>query len=545
MGWSDCSASSPPAPPTPTSTRLGPVSGWHGTELVPVHRPEDLCYVVYTSGSTGIPKGVAVEHRGVANMTVQLARLFQVQPGVRMLQFASWAWDAAVCEILVTLAAGATLVLAPDTARRGGEELAAFLRHQRINVATLTPSLLAALPYDALPDLHTVVAVGEPCPAPLVTRWAAHGRRFLNGYGPTEATVAVSVGECRPGEPVTIGHPLTGVTVRVVDDTGTPAPVGQPGELWVGGVGLARGYLADLADSVDTDADGGPVVTSGGRFVVDDGVRWYRTGDVVHQRPDGALVFVGRRDEQVQLHGHRIELAEVAHAIRRHPHVQACAVKVRATRLVAFVHTDDLDLTGPHLAKAAAQWLPPHMIPEIHLVDTWPVNDQGKLDLAALTTANGVQPTPDASVPSPPDGAVADALALVRLLLDGLASTSRWWDPVAAHLAHQYRVVRFDHRGHGRSSTPTSGYTVDGLVGDAIQVLDGLGLTQVVLAGHSLGASVALAAAAARPDLVAAVGCVEGGLYDPKLMFGHTWQQAGPAMLHARRGPTTLPVLQA
>ncbi len=394
------------------------VAGWHGTELVPVHRPEDLCYVVYTSGSTGIPKGVAIEHRGVANMTVQLARLFQVQPGVRMLQFASWAWDAAVCEILVTLAAGATLVLAPDTARRGGEELAAFLRHQRINVATLTPSLLAALPYDALPDLHTVVAVGEPCPAPLVTRWAAHGRRFLNGYGPTEATVAVSVGECRPGEPVTIGHPLTGVTVRVVDDTGTPAPVGQPGELWVGGVGLARGYLADLADSVDTDADGGPVVTSGGRFVVDDGVRWYRTGDVVHQRPDGALVFVGRRDEQVQLHGHRIELAEVAHAIRRHPHVQACAVKVRATRLVAFVHTDDLDLTGPHLAKAAAQWLPPHMIPEIHLVDTWPVNDQGKLDLAALTTANGVQPTPDASVPSPPDGAVADALALVRLLLD-------------------------------------------------------------------------------------------------------------------------------
>src|SRR6266545_1910172 len=102
------------------------VAGWHGTELVPVHRPEDLCYVVYTSGSTGIPKGVAVEHRGVANMTVQLARLFQVQPGVRMLQFASWAWDAAVCEILVTLAAGATLVLAPDTARRGGEELAAF-----------------------------------------------------------------------------------------------------------------------------------------------------------------------------------------------------------------------------------------------------------------------------------------------------------------------------------------------------------------------------------------------------------------------------------
>ncbi len=131
------------------------------------------------------------------------------------------------------------------------------------------------------------------------------------------------------------------------------------------------------------------------------------------------------------------------------------------------------------------------------------------------------------------------------LLLHGLASTSRWWDPVAAHLAHQHRVVRFDHRGHGKSSTPTGGYTVNGLVSDTIQVLDGLGLTRAVLAGHSLGAAVALAAAAARPDLVAAVGCVEGGLYDPKLMFGHTWEQARPVMLHARRGRTTLPVLQA
>jgi amino acid adenylation domain-containing protein len=394
-------------------------AGWCEPPPVTIHRPDDLCYVVYTSGSTGTPKGVAVEHRGVANMAVQLARLFGVHPGVRMLQFASWAWDAAVCEILVTLTAGGTLVLVPDTFRRGGEELAAFLRRQRVNVATLTPSLLAALPHDELPDLHTVVAVGEPCPEPLVTRWTTHGRRFLNGYGPTEATVAVSVGECHPGEPVTVGPPLPGVAVRVVDDAGTPVPVGQSGELWVGGVGLARGYLTDPSNA-DIDADGAPAVTPGVRFVVDsDGMRWYRTGDVMRQRPDGALDFVGRRDEQVQLHGRRIELAEVTHAIRRYPSVQACAVVVRGGRLVAFVHAGDADLTGPDLAAAAAQWLPPHMIPDIHLVDTWPVNDRGKLDLAVLIAAtNTVQPTFAVAVQSPPEGTVADALALVRLLLD-------------------------------------------------------------------------------------------------------------------------------
>jgi len=390
--------------------------GWCHPQPPPVSRPDDLCYVVYTSGSTGVPKGVAVEHRGVANMATQLAKLFDVRPGMRMLQFASWAWDAAACEILVTLTAGATLVLAPDTVRHGGQDLATFLRQQRVNVATLTPSLLAALPADQLPDLHTMVAVGETCPADLVDRWAVNGRRFLNGYGPTEATVAVSVGQCRPGEPVTIGPPLPGVTIRIVDDADTPVTLGQPGELLVGGLGLARGYLTDPAEA-DSDVS----VISGGRFLIDPaGMRWYRTGDVVCERPEGTLVFLGRRDEQVQIHGHRVELGEVAHAIRRHSNVRACAIIARAGRLVAFVHTDDPALTPADLSSAAALLLPPHMLPEIHLVDQWPVNARGKTDLAALTrTARGVRPAEPAKSPaSPPDRAVADALTLVRRILD-------------------------------------------------------------------------------------------------------------------------------
>ncbi len=130
------------------------------------------------------------------------------------------------------------------------------------------------------------------------------------------------------------------------------------------------------------------------------------------------------------------------------------------------------------------------------------------------------------------------------LLLHGQASTRRWWDPVAARLAARHRVVRFDQRGHGQSSAPAGGYTVDNLAADAIDVLGRLGLTRVVLAGHSLGAAVALSVAATRPDLVAGLACVEGGVYDPKLIFGNTWTQARTSMLHARRGRTTLPVLR-
>ncbi len=130
------------------------------------------------------------------------------------------------------------------------------------------------------------------------------------------------------------------------------------------------------------------------------------------------------------------------------------------------------------------------------------------------------------------------------LLLHGQASTHRWWDPVATRLAARHRVVRFDHRGHGQSSAPAGGYTVDSLAADAVDVLDRLGLARVVLAGHSLGAAVALTVAATRPDLVAGLACVEGGVYDPRLMFGGTWEQARDTMLHARRGRTTLPVLR-
>lgn len=355
--------------------------------------PADLAYVIYTSGSTGIPKGVAIEHGGVANLVVSLADVLDVCPGTRVLQFSAWSWDAAAAEILMTLAAGGTLIVAPDAVRQGGDPLADFLRTEAVEAATLTPSVMATVVADDLPALRTVAAVGETCPPALIERWARDGRRVLNGYGPTEATVAVSVGACAPGEEVHVGPPLSGVDVRILD-----------GILHVGGAGLARGYVEDLAATPPRFSDGD------GRFLRDaDGKRWFDTGDRVRLRGDGSLVHLGRVDDQVQVHGHRVELGEIEATLRRAPSVTACAVVVRGGRLVAFV-TGDLAGLDDH----ARAWLPPHMVPELVAVDALPRTAGGKLDRAALTAAS--------APPGERAGLVAVVLDAVHRLLEDSAA---------------------------------------------------------------------------------------------------------------------------
>jgi amino acid adenylation domain-containing protein len=339
-----------------------------------------LCYVVFTSGSTGTPKGVQVEHPAVLNMAVSLAELFAVREGTRMLQFAAWSWDAAMCEILVTLGAGGTLVIAPAAARSGGDALADFLRDRAVEVVTLTPSVLDATPVADLPALHTVVSVGEACHPALVRRWTAPHRRVLTGYGPTEATVAVTVGTCIPDAPIHIGAPLPGVRIRVAD----------AGELLVGGVGLARGYVGE------------PELTAL-RFVTDaSGERWYRTGDLVRPQRDGTLAYVGRRDEQVKLRGYRVELGEVEAVLSTAPGVRSCAVAVVADRV----------------DEHARRRLPDFMVPgEVRAVAALPLTPNGKLDRAAVTRT---EPAPGPARNTVPDrvSAIVDRLLRARVAPD-------------------------------------------------------------------------------------------------------------------------------
>jgi amino acid adenylation domain-containing protein/non-ribosomal peptide synthase protein (TIGR01720 family) len=299
--------------------------------------PHDLAYVMFTSGSTGEPKGVMVEHRGLSNLAEAQRVVFAPSPGSRHLQFASIAFDASVFEILMALRAGGALYLESHASVAPGPALGEFLERNAITHVTLTPSTLAALPDADLPRLETIVCAGEPCPAGLARRWSA-GRRFFNAYGPTEGTVWSTVEPCSDDDPAPpIGLPVANTTAHVLDDRLRPVPVGVVGELYLGGAGLARGYLGD------------PGLTAE-RFVPDPfaahrGERLYRTGDLARRRADGRIDFVGRRDRQLKLRGVRIEPAEIEAALVEHPAVRETVVELdrregHGDRLVAYLVPD-------------------------------------------------------------------------------------------------------------------------------------------------------------------------------------------------------------
>ncbi|HEY7768488.1 amino acid adenylation domain-containing protein [Longimicrobium sp.] len=341
--------------------------------------PDHVAYVIYTSGSTGRPKGVMVPHRGVPNLAYAQARRFGIDGSSRVLQFASFSFDAAVAEVFDTLLAGATLVMAPREALLPGEGLLDTLRRGHVTVATLPPSVLAILPPDGLPELRTVVSAGEAVDVATVERWSM-GRAFVNAYGPTETTVCATSAHCQAdGRAPAIGSPLENVRVYVLDAAGRPAPVGIPGELYVGGVGVARGYL------------GRPGLTAE-RFVPDPfaaegGARLYRTGDRVRWRESAVLEFLGRVDQQVKIRGFRIEPGEIEAALSAGPEVLDARVIVREDqpgekRLVAYVvGRVDADELREHLRGR----LPEYMVPAaIVVLEALPLTSNGKLDRKAL-----------------------------------------------------------------------------------------------------------------------------------------------------------------
>ncbi|HYX24954.1 MAG TPA: amino acid adenylation domain-containing protein, partial [Thermoanaerobaculia bacterium] len=361
-----------------------------GEDLPARSGPENLAYVIYTSGSTGTPKGVLVSHRGLDNLAEAQDRLFEVGPASRVLQYASLSFDASVSEVAMAFRVGAALVLA---ARRSlvGPELIELLREQRITTVTLPPTVLAALPQAALPALRTVVVAGEACPVELARRWAV-GRRLVNAYGPTETTVCATGWVYDGGERLLIGRPLQNMGVWVLDAAGEPLPAGVPGELLVGGLGLARGYR------------GRPELTAE-RFVphpfaATPGERLYRTGDLVRFTAGGELEFLGRLDHQVKILGVRVELGEVEAALLAQPGVREAVVVARQdgsgpARLVAYVvpapGLDISALDGAGLRTALAASLPEALVPSaVMVLPELPLTANGKVDRKALPAPGGV-----------------------------------------------------------------------------------------------------------------------------------------------------------
>ena len=347
--------------------------------------PQNLAYVIYTSGSTGKPKGVQVTHRGLCNLSQAHSSLFAPLPGARVLQFASLSFDASIWEIVMALGCGAALHLGTADSLLPGPALAHELARGEITHVTLPPTALEMLPALSFPALQTLIVAGEACSPELVARWSP-SRRFVNAYGPTESTVCATSYMCNtePQSPP-IGHPLANTRAYVLDRDLNPLFTGVPGELHVGGVNLARGYLRR------------PSLTAE-RFIPDavsgqPGARLYNTGDLARFRSDGALFFLGRADHQVKVRGHRIELGEIEAALAQISGVKQSVVIARpdpsgSNSLAAYIvgNADPAEIRR-HLREQ----LPNYMIPGTFIaLESLPLSPNGKVDRKAL-------PAPEAS----------------------------------------------------------------------------------------------------------------------------------------------------
>lgn len=402
----------------------------------PLHNPvsgvtlENLAYVIYTSGSTGRPKGVGVTHRGLANFGQAMAERCGVAAHSRVLQFASFSFDASTADFVIALQSGAALVLADKEALMVGPSLVQLLQEQAVTCVTLPPSVLALLNPEDFPALETIISAGEACSAEIVAKWAP-GRRFVNAYGPTEATIGVTTAVLTTADPrPVIGQPLPNTQLFVLNQQLQPVPVGVAGEIHIGGRGLARGYL----NRPDLTADKfipNPFAKSGAE-------RLYKTGDLGRYLADGRIEYLGRIDHQVKVRGFRIELGEVEAALRQHSAVQDALVLAQehanGPRLVAYLVGKAAEMED--LRPFLSQSLPGYMVPSAFVpLERFPQTPNGKIDRKALPAPDGSFAAVPEATYEPPQDPVESQLAQI-------------WQAVLQQPAISVTANYFDIGGH-------------------------------------------------------------------------------------------------
>ncbi|MFT5770281.1 MAG: D-alanine--poly(phosphoribitol) ligase subunit 1 [Lysobacterales bacterium] len=369
---------------------LGPeLSLAKAVDYPPVPRKgDDLAYLMFTSGTTGVPKGVMITHSAIDHFLVVMQERYSIGPADRVSQFFELTFDLSVFDIFMSLGNGATLCVLPELLRLGP---AGFIREQKLTVWFSVPSAIVLmdrfgqLKPGVFPDIRLSLFCGEPLPAEPVIKWktAAHDSVVENLYGPTEATLACLLQPCSPEIPVTpergsvaIGHPYPGMKAAILNSEEHFVHPGEPGELLLAGPQLAAGYWRDgsLTDE---------------RFITLDGTRWYRSGDLARQDEDGCFHHLGRTDNQVKILGHRVELEEIDKHLRdacQSDSAMAVAWPVKhgsAQGIVAFITGSDLSVA--EIREGMTKRVPEYMVPrQVRFLESLPLSSNGKFDRKAL-----------------------------------------------------------------------------------------------------------------------------------------------------------------
>ncbi|MDT0351241.1 Pls/PosA family non-ribosomal peptide synthetase [Pseudonocardia charpentierae] len=392
------------------------------------------CYVIYTSGSSGRPKGVEVAQSSICNFIEIATQVYDVQSTDRVYQGMTVSFDFSIEEIWPTFAAGATLVVGPNDSRRLGAELADFLELTGVTLFYCVPTLLATIPRD-LPAVRGLMVGGEACPGGLVERWARPGRRMLNTYGPTEATVTATWGELLPGRPVTIGRPMPTYSIVILDENRRVVPSGTAGEICIGGPGVANGYVGMPEKTADKFVRYGPA-----------GERIYRTGDLGRVDENGEIVYLGRADDEVKIRGHRVDLGEIESVLLDDPAVESAVAALLpvggAEELVAYVTTRsgsaDAEPIG-RLHELLRERVPDYMVPGyLEVLPALPTMPSGKVDRRRLPAPSGrrliVRSGDVVTADGPMEVAVRDAWATAFRLDPGdLSVTADFFADLGGH----------------------------------------------------------------------------------------------------------------
>ncbi|WOJ89091.1 Pls/PosA family non-ribosomal peptide synthetase [Methylocapsa polymorpha] len=392
----------------PKLAGLAPCPAWTAQDLIDAAddsrvdaralgaRPEDPAYLIYTSGSTGTPKGIVISGRNICHYLRAANEIFEVRASDVVFQGASVAFDLSMEEIWLPYLAGATLFVATPEIMGEAEKLPDVLEANRVTVLDTVPTLLALLPRD-VPTLRLIILGGEACPSAIANRWCKPGRRIFNSYGPTETTVVATVGEVRPGAPVTIGRPIANYSCYVADEHQALVGANVEGELLIGGPGVAKGYMGrDQLTAEKFIAN--PFLAGAAPEDAPDPIL-YRSGDAVTMDSNGDLVFHGRIDDQVKIRGFRVELGEIEAKLTDLPDVSQAAVVLRIDdgleQLVGFVvPASGAELETRALRSALRASLPPYMVPaRFELMESLPQLSSGKVDrkslkLVALTASD-------------------------------------------------------------------------------------------------------------------------------------------------------------